>query len=287
MPTRIVFYKFMCDICDILYDDEYQCTVHERSHGRDEYEAAEQRDTRVKITKERKACRRAKRPFADRRNGLNDDNDDYLSAMAIQTNDYNVDMFQMADDDELSALAAGDEPRRKSKPNCDGVDRSAIDVPYACALCLRHFKVASDLKEHTRKEHSKLETQATICPDCGHRFSSARLMRRHRLVVHSNERLFKCAPCNTDYNRRDTYITHLASKRHADMIIKAERATDDALNRRDSSDASDRPTRAAKQKRTSVKSEPQHSPTTNDHSQASEDDDDRRTHDDGLGLDTT
>jgi DNA-directed RNA polymerase subunit RPC12/RpoP len=275
----------MCDVCDILYDDEYQCTVHERGHGRDEFEAAEQRDMRVRTTKERKACRRGanKRPPADRRNGMNDDNDDFLSAMAIQTDDYNVDMFQMADDDDFSALAGGDEPRRKSKPNCDGVDRSTIDVPYACALCLRHFKVASDLKEHTRKEHSKLETQATICPDCGHRFSSARLMRRHRLVVHSNERLFKCAACNTDYNRRDTYITHLASKRHADMIMKAERATDDAPSRRDSSDASDRPTRASKywHKKACEKSEPQHSPIANDHSQASEDDDDRRSHGDG------
>jgi hypothetical protein len=68
--------------------------------------------------------------------------------------------------------------------------------------------------------------ESVLCPTCGRRFVRMQVMLRHQQVVHSDERMYKCDICETDYNRADTLKGHFTSKKHRERVAERKRKMD-------------------------------------------------------------
>ncbi|CAM6000007.1 unnamed protein product [Sphagnum balticum] len=203
MPTRIIFYKFMCDVCDTLFDDEYTCTIHERNHGRDEYEQMRARDDQLAL-----AVRKHNRL----------PHDEHTSPP--------------------SAPLAHDDTQLTRKRAAKYIKRERDNTAYDLASTVEHVDIEPPAARARRTHEAHDDEQSNkhafmaggdassadggggdgdesvLCPTCGRRFVRMQVMLRHQQVVHSDERMYKCDICETDYNRADTLKGHFTSKKH-------------------------------------------------------------------------
>lgn len=78
------------------------------------------------------------------------------------------------------------------------------ECPFECEICHRRFKnkprLKSHLETHTGSTH--------ICPVCGLQLNTRRTLRAH-LLVHSDEKRFKCQFCDAAFKRSKAFKNHL------------------------------------------------------------------------------
>lgn len=71
--------------------------------------------------------------------------------------------------------------------------------PFKCSQCTKCFKYLRGLKQHSRTHN----TMSFECLLCGQRLNTLQTLKNH-LLVHSDEKRFKCQHCGNAYKRSKT-----------------------------------------------------------------------------------
>lgn len=89
-----------------------------------------------------------------------------------------------------------------------GAQKKPKDLPYACDLCSRSFKLPSSLASHI-KVHS--EDRKFVCNDCGNGFKKLEHLKMHINTVHLKTKAYSCQVCNKSFARVGDRNVHMRS----------------------------------------------------------------------------
>ncbi|XP_025100788.1 uncharacterized protein LOC112568015 isoform X2 [Pomacea canaliculata] len=83
--------------------------------------------------------------------------------------------------------------------------RTRVNSKIPCPYCPRFFSVMSNLKRHTRMQHS--DVFVFDCNVCLRKFSMRRTLKKH-MLDHAHDRPFQCADCLSRFEFRDQLRVH-------------------------------------------------------------------------------
>ena len=87
--------------------------------------------------------------------------------------------------------------------------------PYECDICQARFNQTTHLRSHKKNCHDIfwifLQVSEKICPYCGKQFQSPFATRRH-ILIHTNEKPYKCEICGTGFVQKVHLKSHLERK---------------------------------------------------------------------------
>ncbi|XP_054276996.1 zinc finger protein 665-like isoform X1 [Macrosteles quadrilineatus] len=90
---------------------------------------------------------------------------------------------------------------------------------YTCSVCKMTFKNKSERNKHCKLVHNigKLNPASApvICEECGKSYKSARILKFHKMSVHSDEKNFVCHICGAAFKVEVALRTH--SRIHSDV----------------------------------------------------------------------
>ncbi|XP_032091225.1 zinc finger protein 20-like [Thamnophis elegans] len=79
-----------------------------------------------------------------------------------------------------------------------------VERPYSCSFCPKHFKRASDRRDHERVHTGERPYE---CGICGKRFTQSSVLSGH-LRIHTGERPFHCSVCFKSFNNGSNFRKH-------------------------------------------------------------------------------
>lgn len=92
-----------------------------------------------------------------------------------------------------------------------------------CNYCHVTFATESDLKIHTKQEHSDELQQTFLCDLCGSKFKEKKILNAHRKYVHTEERPESCPTCGRRFKTKSQLKNHLVTHMSAtDLQLSCE-----------------------------------------------------------------
>ncbi|KAL8176676.1 UNVERIFIED_CONTAM: hypothetical protein K2H54_037454 [Gekko kuhli] len=89
-------------------------------------------------------------------------------------------------------------------PDSQEAQAFPVDRPFGCSFCPKHFKRASDRRDHERVHTGE---RPYGCGICGKRFTQSSVLSGH-MRIHTGERPFHCAICLKSFNNGSNFRKH-------------------------------------------------------------------------------
>ena len=83
------------------------------------------------------------------------------------------------------------------------------EKPFKCQVCNKAFSQKSHATFHVKTVHSAGQTEKYSCPECGKYFSSAGVLKKHKMW-HSGQRPFQCEVCSKSFVQKSHLKVHYA-----------------------------------------------------------------------------